>query len=229
VLSITGNETEPAKVGISIADISAAMYAYTNILAALIQREKTGEGCRIDISMLESMVEWMGFPLYYTYEAAPAPRRTGASHAVINPCGSFQTGGGETIMLGIQNERERASSCEEVLGDAQLAQNARFKNNSVRTQYRDELKQIIFACFASFFAEEVIDKLDKASIANAKVNSMEDVWNHPQLRARGRWTQVETPNGHISALTPPGFSSASESRMDGVSSLAEHNESILME
>ncbi|KAM0544518.1 hypothetical protein ACHAPJ_011812 [Fusarium lateritium] len=229
LLSITGTESETAKVGISIGDISAGMYAYTNILAALMQRQKTGIGCRLDISMLESMVEWMGFPLYYTYQGASSPKRAGASHAAIYPYGPFDTGGGETVMLGIQNEREWVSFCRDVLENPALSQDARFANNSLRVQNRDELRHIICATFKSHSATEVLAKLDKASIANATVNTMQDVWNHPQLRARGRWTEVDTPNGRVPALAPPGVTGAAEARMDAVPALGEHNEAILAE
>ncbi|KAJ4253786.1 hypothetical protein NW762_010180 [Fusarium torreyae] len=229
LLSVTGTESEAAKVGISIADISAGMYAYSNILAALMQRQKTGTGCRLDISMLESMVEWMGFPLYYTYQGASSPKRTGASHAAIYPYGPFDTGGGETVMLGIQNEREWVSFCKDVLEDPALSEDSRFSNNSLRVQNRDELRDIICATFKSHSAAEVLTKLDKASIANATVNTMQDVWNHPQLRDRGRWTQVDTPNGRVPALAPPGIAGAAESRMDAVPALGEHNEAILRE
>ncbi|KAF5230901.1 hypothetical protein FANTH_13632 [Fusarium anthophilum] len=227
LLSVTGSENEVAKVGISIADISAGMYAYTNILAALMQRQKTGSGCRLDISMLESMVEWMSFPLYYSYEGAPPPRRTGASHAAIYPYGPFDTGGGETVTLGIQNEREWHNFCESVLERPELSKDSRFASNSFRVQNREELKEIICAAFQPFSAAEVRAKLDKASIANATVNTMQDVWNHPQLRARGRWTQVDTPKGCIPALVPPGVATAAEARMDAVPALGEHTASIL--
>jgi itaconate CoA-transferase len=229
LLSVTGSENEVAKVGISIADISAGMYAYTNILAALMQRQKTGSGCRLDISMLESMMEWMSFPLYYAYQGAPPPKRTGASHAAIYPYGPFETGGGETVTLGIQNEREWDNFCRSVLEKPELSQDARFASNSLRVQNRDELKEIICACFQSFSAAEVRTKLDKASIANATVNTMQDVWNHPQLRARRRWTEVDTPQGRIPALAPPGTPTAADARMDAIPALGEHTKSILEE
>jgi crotonobetainyl-CoA:carnitine CoA-transferase CaiB-like acyl-CoA transferase len=231
LLSVTGGsgEGELAKVGISIADISAGMYAYTNILGALMQRQKTGQGCRIDISMLESMVEWMGFPLYYSYQGASPPKRTGASHAAIYPYGPFDTGGGETVTLGMQNEREWETFCRDVLEKPELSQDPRFSSNALRVQNRDELKQIICACFQPYNAAEVLARLDKASIANATVNTMQDVWHHPQLHARGRWTEVDTPKGRIPALAPPGIADAEDARMDAVPALGEHNKLILEE
>ncbi|KAF5706658.1 transferase family III [Fusarium globosum] len=229
LLSVTGGEHDVAKVGISIADISAGMYAYTNILAALMQRQKTGSGCRLDISMLESMVEWMSFPLYYSYDGAPPPQRTGASHAAIYPYGPFETGGGETVILGIQNEREWHNFCEAVLEKPELTKDARLASNSLRVKNRQQLKEIICAVFQQFSAAEVRAKLDKASIANATMNMMQDVWNHPQLRARGRWTQVSTPNGKVPALAPPGVATAADARMDAVPALGQHTASILKE
>lgn len=234
MLSVTGTGKEPAKVGISIADISAGSYAYSNILAALYQRERdpSKRGCNIDISMLESMVEWMGFPMYYTYENAPGPTPAGASHAAIYPYGPFETGDG-TVMLGIQNEREWAMFCDIVLAQPSLATDERFVNNSLRSQNRDELKRIICDVFSSLSAEQVIARLDEAAIANASVNDMQGVWNHPQLKARQRWTDVETPAGSVPALLPPGMTMGDEdtygARMDAVPDVGEHNKAILAE
>ncbi|KAI5928708.1 CoA-transferase family III [Camillea tinctor] len=229
LLSVTGSETEPAKVAISIADIASAMYAYSGILAALIKRNKTGRGSRLDISMLEAMTEWMGFPLYYAYEGQQAPKPSGASHASIYPYGPFDTGGGGSVMLGIQNEREWVRLCNEVLEKPYLATDARFANNSLRSENRAQLRDIICNAFAELWVEEVIRRLDKAQIANAKVNDMGGVWNHEQLRARGRWTEVETGRGPVPALLPPGVSAVSDVRMDEVPSVGQHNESILAE
>ncbi|KAJ3960747.1 hypothetical protein N0V92_002587 [Colletotrichum tropicale] len=228
-LSVTGNGPDPAKAGISIADISAGMYAYSNILAAILKRGKTGKGSRIDISMLESMVEWMNFPLYYTYNGAPGLSRSGASHASIYPYGPFETGGGGSVMLGVQNEREWANLCRDVLGNEALAKDPKFVSNTLRTKNRDELRKIICDAFAKFSAEEVLQKLDKASIANANVNDMQGVWDHPQLKARGRWTDIETGSEKVPALIPPGFGNVESSRMEKVPELGEHNEAIFKE
>ncbi|KAL4888491.1 CoA-transferase family III domain-containing protein [Aspergillus ambiguus] len=234
MLSVTGTGKEPAKVGISIADISAGCYAYSNILAALIQRDKDPQrrGCNIDVSMLESMVEWMGFPMYYTYANAPGPTPAGASHAAIYPYGPFETGDG-SVMLGIQNEREWANFCDRVLEKPNLANDARFASNSVRSQNRAELKAIICGVFSSLTSEQVISRLDDASIANASVNNMQGVWDHPQLKARGRWTEIETPTGRVPALLPPGMTQDGlgnfAARMDSVPDVGEHNSSILAE
>jgi itaconate CoA-transferase len=228
MLSVTGAAGEPAKVGISIADIAAGMYALTNIMGALMKRKKTGEGSRIDISMLESMVEWMNFPLYYTYNGQPGPKPVGASHAAIYPYGPFDTAG-VPVMLGVQNEREWARLCAEVLDDPTLATDSRFVNNSKRVENREALKKLMFERFASLSAEEVISRLDKAGIANAKVNDMAGVWDHPQLKARGRWTEIGTPNGRVPALLPPGIASVSDARMDEVPAVGQHTEAIMKE
>lgn len=230
MLAVTGTATEPAKVGISIADIAAGMYAYTNILAAIMQRGKTGgKGSKIDISMLESMAEWMSFPLYYTYDNAPAPQPSGAAHATIYPYGPFDCGKGGSVMLGIQNEREFVNFCAKVLECPALATDPRYSTNSARTQNRTELKAEIDRVFAALSVAQVIERLDGASIANASVNDMQGVWNHPQLRARNRWTEVDTPAGRVPALLPPGTGDGVQARMDAVPSVGQHNEAILAE
>jgi crotonobetainyl-CoA:carnitine CoA-transferase CaiB-like acyl-CoA transferase len=226
-LSVTGTEAEPSKAGPSIADISAGMYAYSNILAALLQRQKTGRGQHLDISMLESLVEWMNYPLYYAFDGAAPPRRTGASHATIYPYGPFPAGDGKVVMLGLQNDREWGAFCDKVLLQPQLASEERFSSNSRRSAARDELRRIILDAFAMLTADEVIARLDDAQIANAHVNDMHAVWAHPQLRARHRWREVGTPAGTVSALLPPGSWEEGEPRMDPVPALGEHSEAIL--
>ncbi|KXU86848.1 CoA-transferase [Caballeronia megalochromosomata] len=228
-LSITGSEGEPAKAGCSIADIAAGMYGYTNILAALIERGQTGRGRRIDISMLESMVEWMSYPLYYAIDGQTPPRQAGASHATIFPYGPFQAGDGKTVMLGLQNEREWKKFCEIVIRQPDLQNDERFCANSRRTQHRDVLTRIIVDAFASLTAAQVIERLEEAGIANARMNDMHDVWKHDQLEARHRWTRVETPAGAIPALYPPGLGSADAPRMEAVPALGEHTDAILRE
>jgi itaconate CoA-transferase len=228
-LSITGTADEPAKAGCSIADIAAGMYAYTNILAALIERGKTGKGRRIDVSMLESMAEWMSYPLYYAYDGAAPPPRTGAAHATIYPYGPFAAGDGKVVMLGLQNEREWQVFCEKVLEQPALASDARFASNALRAASRDELHRLIVAAFAHLSAEQVTARLDAAKIANARVSTMSDLWAHPQLRARGRWVDVETPAGKVPALLPPGTQDAAEVRMDPVPALGQHTDRLLAE
>jgi itaconate CoA-transferase len=228
-LSITGTPEEQVKSGISIADIAAGMYAYTNILAALIERGKTGRGRRIEIAMIDAMVEWMGFPMYYAYEGQEPPRRTGASHATIYPYGAFRAGDGRTVMLGVQNEREWAVFCEKLLGDATLATDERFVSNARRTANREALSKLIEQNFASMTADEVMARLDAADIANANVSTMSDIWKHPQLEARKRWTSVDTPAGPVPALQPPGMGGDHPARMGPVPALGEHTASILRE
>ena len=228
-LSVTGSPDAPAKAGCSIADIAAGMYAYTNILSALIQRGRTGRGCHIDVSMLESMVEWMSYPLYYAFDGATPPPRAGAAHATIYPYGPFPAGDGKTVMLGLQNEREWLTFCEKVLRRPELAADERFSSNSRRTAQREALRAIIVESFAALTAEQVIERLDGAQIANAHMNDMHDVWQHPQLKARGRWTDVATPAGPVPALLPPGMTDAYSPRMDAVPALGEHTGAILAE
>ncbi|SAK99365.1 L-carnitine dehydratase/bile acid-inducible protein F [Caballeronia fortuita] len=228
-LSITGSEDRPAKAGCSIADIAAGMYGYTNILAALIERGRTGKGKHIDVSMLESMVEWMSYPLYYSIDDQPAPERAGAAHATIFPYGPFPAGDGNTVMLGLQNEREWKRFCDIVIARPELAQDERFSSNSRRTVHREALARIIVDAFSACQAQEVIERLEKAGIANAHMNDMHAVWKHPQLDARGRWTRVTTAAGDVPALYPPGMSADDAPRMDAVPALGEHTVSILHE
>ena len=228
-LSVTGTGDEPAKAGCSIADIAAGMYAYTSVLAALMQRNHTGKGSHIDVSMLESMVEWMGFPLYYAYNGASPPQRAGAAHATIFPYGPFVAGDGASVMLGLQNEREWLAFCKVVLEQPELAADERFCSNSLRVAHREELRELILTAFSKLTADDVVRRLDAANIANAHVNTMHDVWQHPQLHARSRWREVPTPTGPIPALLPPGRSTAYEPRMDGVPGLGQHTNAVLEE
>ena len=228
-LSVTGSPDEPSKAGCSIADIAAGMYAYSNILAALIQRGKTGKGCRIDVSMLESMVEWMSFPMYYAFDGAAPPPRSGASHATIFPYGPFTAGDGRTVMLGLQNEREWEKFCTKVMLQPELATDARFNTNVLRVANKPELRALITAEFANLTIDQVIARLEAAQIANASLNNMGDVWAHAQLKARDRWVQVDTPAGPIPALRPPGMPDSFDARMDPVPALGQHADAILAE
>ena len=228
-LSVTGTPETPSKSGNSIADIAAGMYAYTNILAALLQRGKTGKGSVIDISMLESLSEWMSFPMYYAFDGAKPPPRNGASHATIYPYGPFKAGDGGTVMLGLQNEREWVQFCEVVLENVALGKDERFNQNFKRNEKRDELLAIIDACFSKLTTEQVIAKLEAAQIANARLNDMAGLWKHDQLKARNRWVDVDTPVGQIPALLPPGLNDSYEYRMDAIPAVGEHTHTILSE
>lgn len=228
-LSITGTPQEPCKAGISIADVSAGMYAYSSILAALLQRGRTGRGAHIDVSLLETMTEWMSYALYYAFDGASPPPRAAAAHATIYPYGPFPTGDGRLVVLGLQNEREWVAFCERVLHRPALASDSRFSSNSRRVAAREDLRAIIVEAFATLSAAEVVARLDAAQIANGQLNELRDVWAHPQLQARNRWTQVHTSAGSIPALLPPATPSGFEPRMDPVPALGEHTESILRE
>ncbi|MDB5893319.1 MAG: CoA transferase [Rhodoferax sp.] len=230
-VSVTGTADEPCKAGPSIADIAAGMYAYSQILAALLQKGLTGRGQRIDISMLESLAEWTSYPLYYAFDGAAPPPRTGASHATIYPYGPFPVGPAEqgaNVMLGLQNEREWASFCETVLRQPALATDPRFTANFKRVAERSALRQIIVDTFRPLDVAEVEARLEAAQIANARVNTMADVWAHPQLAARGRWREVGSPQGPLPAMLPPGTWDEGP-RMDPVPALGEHSDAILAE
>lgn len=228
-LSITGTPDDPSKAGCSIADISAGMYAYSNILAALIQRGKTGAGSRVEVSLLETMAEWMSYPLYYAFDGASPPPRSGAAHATIYPYGPFTAGDGKVVMLGLQNEREWAIFCEKVLLQPELVTDPRYASNTKRTAARAELKALVEQAFAAMSAEQVVARLDDVGIANARVNDMHDLWQHEQLRARRRWVEVDSPAGSLPALLPPGLPSDVVARMDAVPALGQHTRSILAE
>lgn len=228
-LSVTGTPEEPCKAAISIADISAGMYAYSGILAALLLRSRTGIGTRIEISLLETMIEWMGYPLYYAFEGAPPPPRSAAAHATIFPYGPFPVGDGTSVMLGLQNEREWNAFCTTVLQQPLLVADQRFSSNSKRVAARAQLRALIADAFSSLTAAQVTARLEAAQIANARLNEISDVWNHPQLNARRRWSEVETPAGMIAALRPPGLPEGCEPRMDAVPALGQHSTAILAE
>jgi itaconate CoA-transferase len=228
-VSVTGSPDAPAKAGCSIADIAAGSYAYSGILNALLLRNKTGLGSHLDVSMLESMVEWMSFPLYYAFEGANPPPRAGAAHATIYPYGPFPVGDGSQVMLGLQNEREWRVFCEKVLNQPELADEADFSSNSLRVANRDRLRGLIVNAFAKMTIEQVVQYLEDAGIANARVNEMKDVWAHPQLKARQRWTEVGSPVGALPALIPPATNNQFEARMDPIPDVGEHTLAILKE
>ena len=227
LVSVTGTPEAPAKAGNSIADIAAGMYAYSNILAALMHKQQTGRGQCIDVSMLESLTEWMGYPLYYAFEGASPPARAGASHATIYPYGPFPAGDGKTVMLGLQNEREWKVFCDSVLLQPALATDERFSTTAKRSGQREALLSIITQAFSELTAVELVQRLEAAGIANAQVNTMQEVWNHPQLQARGRWRDVDTPSGAVPALLPPGSWQHGPPRMDAVPALGQHTDAIL--
>jgi itaconate CoA-transferase len=229
VMSVTGTADTPSKVGISIADIATGMYAYSGILSALYQREKSGKGTRIEVTMLEALAEWMGYPLYYTHFGGTAPARTGPNHATIVPYGRYETGDGKSIMLGLQNEREWAVFCEKVLLQPKLAQDPRYDSNSKRAAKRSEINALITEVFATLTTKQVIERLDASGIANARINTPDEVWEHPQLKARDRWREMDSPVGLLATLLPPVTMPDFEPRIDAVPALGEHTERILSE
>lgn len=229
LLSVTGTPEAAAKAGIPVADIAAGMYAFSSILAALIRRLRTGEGATLDITMFEALGEWMGFPAYFTAYGGRAPERSGAHHATIAPYGPFRTGDGSTVFLSVQNEREFGRFCETVLGDASLARDPRFSTSPARLANRPRLHEHIDGVFSRLTADEVIARLEAADIANARLNTMEEFWRHPQLAARERWTSVPSPAGPIDALKPPFNLDGFEPRMDAVPAVGEHTRKVLAE
>ena len=237
-LSVTGTPEAPSKSGNSIADIAAGMYAYSNILAALMQRDKTGEGSHIDVSMLESLTEWMGFPMYYALDGAQPPPRSAASHATIYPYGPFEVGSAlpqgqrqhqGVVMLGLQNEREWVQFCRIVLLQESWVQDERFISNAKRNENRSVLEKIILDTFSELSIQQVTDRLEQAQIANAKMNNMADLWAHPQLKSRDRWVTVDSPAGELPALLPPGQQTSFDYRMDAIPSVGQHTQAILNE
>ena len=229
LLSVTGTPEQTARAGISVADIAAGMYAYSGILAALIQRGRTGEGSHIEVSLLEALAEWMGNPIYYGFDGATQAPRSGAAHPSIYPYGPLATGDGKTVLLGLQNEREWLTFCRDVLQRPEVATDPRFDANSKRSDHRDELKALIEEIFRPLTAAQVIERLDAAGIGNAAVNSIADVWKHPQLAARGRWAEVGSPAGPIPALKPPADNDSFDCRLDPIPALGEHTDAILAE
>jgi itaconate CoA-transferase len=229
LVSITGTPDTPSKVGVSVADIACGMYAYSGILAALFRRERTGEGAAIEVSLFEALAEWMGFPAYFTMYGGKEPPRTGASHAAIAPYGPFECGDGEVIFLGIQNEREWERFCEAVLERPALANDERFASNSERVENRDDLHQEIEAILEELSSQEAIERLDDAKIANARMRTVRDFLDHPQLEARGRWREVGSPVGPLRALLPPAIMDGEEPVMAPIPEVGEHTDNILAE
>jgi itaconate CoA-transferase len=228
LLSVTGSGDDMAKVGISVSDIAAGMYAYSSILAALLERANTGKGSHVDVSMLEATVEWMGFPLYYTYNGGEPPPRAGSAHATIFPYGPFVAGDRKVVMMSIQNEREWRAFCDRFLGQPELADHPHYAGNANRNANREMLGKIIAERFAALTGDEATALLAVVPIAYARVNTLADVWKHPQLAARGRWHEVQSPAGPVPSLAPPGLDN-SKPRMDPIPDVGEHTRKILVE
>jgi itaconate CoA-transferase len=229
LLSVTGSAESPAKAGIPAADIAAGMYAFTSVLAALVRRARSGEGATIEVTMLEALGEWMGFPALFAAYGGAAPPRSGAHHATIVPYGPFKTGDGQTVFISVQNEREFAAFCDGVLQKGALKADPRFASGPARFRNREAMHAEIENVFAGLAAGEVIERLDAAGIANARLNDMAGFWRHPQLKARGRWAKVGSPAGELEVLKPPFNLSGFEPRLGPVPGLGEHTQSILAE
>ena len=228
VVSVTGSETEAAKTGIPVADIAGGMYAYSSILAALLQRERGGGGRVLHVSLFDGLCEWMGFPAYYALGGTRLPR-TGASHAAIAPYGPFATGDGRTILFAIQNQREWERFCATVLEKPDTAADDRFADNSRRVQNRTQLQQEIESTFACMTVAEVTERMERAQIANAELRDVQDFWQHPQLLARGRVGEVESPVGSLPALQPATTSEDWPPRFDPIPAAGSHTRALLAE
>ncbi|MEE2963099.1 MAG: CaiB/BaiF CoA-transferase family protein [Acidobacteriota bacterium] len=229
LMSITGTPDELVKVGISVADIAAGMYAYSGILTALLMRHRTGEGTLVEVSMLEALSEWMGYPLYYGVYGGTPPARSGARHAVIAPYGPFAGGDGEVVYLGIQNEREWQAFCVGVLDQPDLATDPRFVSNAERVQHREALDAEIEAVFGGMTTTEILERLESARIANARLRTVQQLSDHPQLAARERWRNIDTPAGSIRATLPPASIDGVVPVMAPVPALGAHTDTILDE
>ena len=229
LLSITGTPGTPAKVGISVADIAAGMYAYSGILTALIARASTGAGATVDVSLFDALGEWMGFAAYYAAYGESAPQPSGAHHASIAPYGPFRAGDGHVVYLAIQNAREWTRFCADVLDRPELADDTRFSTNAARVQHRTVLHETIHAAFADLSAADVIERLERARIANARMNSVREFIDHPQLSARNRWRTIGSPVGPLRALRPPVDIGGVDPRVGDIPSLGQHTDAILEE
>lgn len=228
-LSVTGTPEVPSKAGISIADIAGGMYAFSGILTALFQRSRTGVGCALDVSLFDALAEWMGFPLYYTRYGGSAPERTGARHAAIAPYGPFASRDGIQIYLAVQNEREWQRFCAHVLEQPDLARDDRFSSSARRVDRVAELHQSIDAVFSQLSAGEIVTRLERADIANAKLNTVEEFAEHEHLRARNRWREMASPVGPLSTLLPPISLDGVDARLGPVPALGQHTDAILKE
>lgn len=229
LVSITGSADEPAKTGVSTADIAGGMYAFSGVLTALYERERTGRGTAFEVSLFEALGEWMGYPYYFTSYGGAAPQRSGARHAAIAPYGPFAAGDGKLVFLGVQNEREWVKFCERVLDRPWLAEDPRFAGNPERVAHRDDLEDVIAAVFAELTGAEVEGRLEAAGIANARMRTVQEFAEHPQLAARDRWREVDTPVGAVNSMLPPVTVPGREPRMDPIPEIGQHTERILAE
>jgi formyl-CoA transferase len=229
LVSLTGTPAEMARVGISVADIAAGMYAYSGILTALYRRATTGCVSAVEVSLFDALAEWMGAPAYYTLGTGTQPPRAGAQHATIAPYGPYTTADGDVVLLAIQDEPEWLALCDVVLGDAALAEDARFVTNSARVAHRDALNAVLDTRFGALPTTAAIALLDRAGVANARLNSVEEFLAHPVLTERGRWRDVGSPGGPIRALLPPAHLTDVDPVLNPVPGVGEHTTDILRE
>jgi len=229
LLSVTGSEEEIAKAGISVADIAAGSFAFSGIMTALYARATTGRVRAVSVSLFEALVEWMGSPLYYARYGGSAPLRTGARHATIAPYGPFGTAEGGTVLLAVQNDREWQALCAKVLEQPELATDPRFSTNPNRVANREILEGIIESATSTLSADSLEARLTSAGVATARINRMDQVWEHPALAQRDRFRQVDSPGGPIEALLPPTSLDGVEPRMDPVPVVGEHTDRVLAE
>ena len=226
MLAVTGTQDTPSKVGVSIADISAGMYAYSGILTALLARKDSGEGTVVDVALIDTLGEWMSYAAYYTQYGGTQPPRSGASHATIAPYGSYRTCDG-AIIIAVHNKVEWTEFCSRVLQQPALAEDPRFQTNVLRVRHREALTEAIEAALMHLPSAEVLRRLETASIANARVNSIGEYLQHPQLAARDCWREIESPSGPIRALVPPVRLQDVEPAMGAVPALGQHSRAIL--
>jgi itaconate CoA-transferase len=229
LVSLTGSPAEPARVGISVADIAAGMYGFSGVLAALYQRRATGEGAALEVSLFEALAEWMGQPAHYTAGSGRQQPRAGAQHATIAPYGPFTTRDGDTILVAIQNEAEWARFCDTFLAAPEAAADGRFTTNTLRVANRTALDKLIAGRFGELDAAAATALLDLAGIANAGLNTVSQFLDHPLLSERDRWRDVATPAGTVRALLPPIRFGVDEPRMDPVPALGDHTARVLEE
>ena len=227
LLSVTGTEDTPAKAGISVADIAAGVYAFSGVLAALLRRTKDGQGSIVEVSLFDALAEWMSYPAYFAAYGGQAPPRTGAAHATIFPYGPFTAADGRTVLIGLQNEREWAAFCHHVLRRDDLCDDVRFANNHARTENRKELAQLMGAALQEVDSVELVQRLDRAGIAYGRMNTMQEFWEHPQLSARKRWTEIDSSVGPLQMLLPPIDMEGEPIRIDAVPDVGEHTNEIL--
>lgn len=229
MVSVTGTADDPAKVGVPAADIAAGMYVLTAVLSALLRRERGGPGAALEIAMLDAVAEWMGHPLYHAMHTGEQPRRMGLSHASIAPYDRFPTADGQHVLIGVQNNREWRRLATDLLGRPELATDPAFATNVARTANRAAVDGVVAEATARLTARELVERLDAVGVASARLNDVTDVVDHPQLTARDRWREVDSPVGPLPALLPPVTFESDPPRWDPIPALGQHTDAVLTE